>query len=367
MNGHYEENNKLYIAALASLPGLGTHRIRTLLHRFGSPKAAWSAPAEEWRHAGMPEPVCAALLKYRPCYDWDKQIRLLSAHGAKMVTLWDKDYPSLLCKTHSPPPLLYYQGQLPSFSKSAAIVGARKATPYGRNTAQTIAEQMARHHIAVISGGARGIDTKSHIGALIGNGITCAVVANGLDTTYPPENKTLFSDIIEKGGAIISEYAFGVSPLAMNFPARNRIIAGLCRCVIVAEAALRSGSLITADFALEEGRDVFAVPGSIYSEMSKGTNALLRKGAIALTSIDDILSEYHWEAPEPCNAGRTVSLTLLEEAVLSVLSCEHPLSQDEIVVQTQLPPAQLYPLLLNLQLHGLIEEFGNASYTKTKP
>ena len=221
-----------------------------------------------------------------------------------------------------------------------------------------------RHDIQPRGGGARGIDTKAHLGALAGKGITCAVVANGLDTAYPPENKALFADIIEKGGSVVSEYAFGVRPLAMNFPARNRIIAGLCRCVVVTEAALRSGSLITADFALEEGRDVFAVPGSIYSEMSKGTNALLRKGAIALTGIEDILSEYGWDAEEMKQSPPPFSLTLLEEAVLEALPCDQPVSQDELVVKTKLPPSQLSPLLLKLQLYGLIEEAGGTSYVK---
>lgn len=363
MDGYSVKKEQLYTAALSSLPGLGSRRICALLRRFGSAAAAWTASAEDWRNAGMPEKICAALTTYRPHYDWDEQLRLLSAHCTKLVTLWDAAYPPLLKETYNPPPVLYYQGILPSFPKAAAVVGARRATPYGRNAAQTVAEQLARCGVAVVSGGARGIDTKAHAGALAGKGITCAVVANGLDKVYPPENKALFAEIIEKGGSIVSEYAFGVRPLAMNFPARNRIIAGLCRCVIVAEAALRSGSLITADFALEEGRDVFAVPGSIYSEMSKGTNELLRKGALVLTGADDILSEYHWKS-ESSLPTQPFALTLLEEAVLDALSCEHPLSQDDIIIKTQLPPSQLLPLLLKLQLHGFIEDAGNASYIK---
>ena len=358
------EKERLYTAALASLPGLGSRRISALISRFSSAAAAWEAPADAWKEAGIPESLCAAAAESRSRYDWDKQLRLLSRYHVNLVTLWEGDYPQLLRETYNPPPVLYYQGSLPQFPKATAIVGARKATPYGRNAAYTLAEQMARSGIAVISGGARGIDTKAHLGALAGNGITCAVVANGLDTAYPPENRSLFSDIIEQGGSVVSEYAFGVRPLAINFPARNRIIAGLCRCVVVTEAALRSGSLITADFALEEGRDVFAVPGSIYSEMSKGTNALLRKGAIALTGIEDILSEYRWDTTKPEQTASPIALTLLEEAVLEVLSWDTPMTQDELIVKTQLPPSQLSPLLLKLQLYGIVEETGNTAYIK---
>ena len=320
------EKERLYTAALASLPGLGSRRIGALIGRFGSAAAAWDASAADWQDAGIPETVGTALTEARSRYDWDEQLRLLSRYHTKLIALWEDDYPQLLRETYNPPPILYYQGALPQFPKAAAIVGAR--------------------------------------GALAGKGITCAVVANGLDMAYPPENKALFADIIEKGGSVVSEYAFGVRPLAMNFPARNRIIAGLCRCVVVTEAALRSGSLITADFALEEGRDVFAVPGSIYSEMSKGTNALLRKGAIALTGIEDILSEYGWYAEEGEQSALPFALTLLEEAVLEALSCDQPMSQDELVVKTKLPPSQLSPLLLKLQLYGLIEETGSTSYVK---
>lgn len=358
------EKERLYTAALASLPGLGSRRVCSLIGRFGSAAAAWDASAVDWQDAGIPEAVGTALTDARSRYDWDEQLRLLSRYHTKLVALREDDYPQLLRETYNPPPVLYYQGALPQFPKAAAIVGARKATPYGRNAAQTLAEQMARSGIAVVSGGARGIDTKAHRGALAGKGITCAVVANGLDTAYPPENKSLFADIIEKGGSVVSEYAFGVRPLAINFPARNRIIAGLCRCVVVTEAALRSGSLITADFALEEGRDVFAVPGSIYSEMSRGTNALLRKGAIALTGIEDILSEYGWDAEEGEQSALPFSLTLLEEALLEALPCDRPMTQDELVVKTKLPPSQLSPLLLKLQLYGLIEETGGTSYVK---
>lgn len=357
---------RLYAAALASLPFLGHRSICTLVAHFGSAEAVWKQPADTLQQAvPLSEKACHSLQRYRSDYDWDRQLQQLSRHQTQLISLWDEDYPPALKLTYNPPVVLYYQGVLQDLTKSAAVVGARKATPYGRNVAQTLAENMAMHDIAVISGGARGIDAKAHTGALAQSGYTVAVVANGLDICYPPEHKGLFQEIVEKGGAVVSEYAFGMKPLAINFPARNRIIAGLGRCVVIVEAALRSGSLITADFALEEGRDVFSIPGSVYSEQSRGTNALLRKGAIPLTGIDDLLEEYGWNrSPAKKAPPKMMNLTLLETTVLDCLSCDEGRSREDITLQTQLLPAQIAPLLLRLQLLGLIEELPGSLYIK---
>lgn len=354
-----------YAAALAAAPHWGGKRLRALHRQCGSWEAIWHMSAEELR-ALLPgtEAMWQAFAAHRQTFDGDAWQKQMEARGVQLVTYGDTEYPSLLKETYNPPVVLYYWGQLDGLEKSAAIVGARKATPYGLNAAQTIAEELARQDVVIVSGGARGIDTKAHCGALSASGQTIAVVAHGLDTIYPRENKKLFQNIIDTGGAVMTEYTFGVPPAAFNFPARNRIIAGISRCVIVVEAALKSGSLITADFALEEGRDVFAVPGSIFSTMSRGTNNLLRKGAIALAQSEDVLTEYGWERNAKQDMAKAVSLTLSESAVLDVLSCEEAMSQEKLVLTTELPVPQLMPILLRLQLYGLIEETGRGMYVK---
>lgn len=356
---HSPESERLYTAALLSIPFLGSRSIRALVALFGSAQTVWETSSATLQEAvGLSNKTTQSIQKHRPIYDWDHQLHTLQSHQAHLVSLWEDTYPAALQQTFNPPVVLYYQGALPSTHRTAAIVGARKATPYGLNVAQTLAADMAHHHIAIVSGGARGIDTKAHRGALSAKGQTLVVIANGLDMTYPRENKNLFAEIVDAGGAILTEYSFGMQPLAINFPARNRIIAGLCRCTIVVEAAVRSGSLITADFALEEGRDVFAVPGSIYSAMSKGTHELIRKGAILLTQAEDILQEYGWDQTQrsPVSRHYTHALTLEESAVLNALSYDEAISREMLTLKTQFTPAQLSPILLKLQLQGLVEE-----------
>lgn len=360
------ESERLYTAALLSIPQLGSRNIRALVALFGSAKTVWETPASILQEAaGLSVKTTASIKTYRPDYDWDKQLHYLQTYQVQLVSLWEDTYPAALQQTFNPPVILYYRGQLPQTDRTAAVVGARKATPYGLNVSQTIAADMARHQITVVSGGAKGIDTKAHQGALAAKGKTIAVIANGLDIAYPRENKRLFTEIVDAGGAVISEYPFGMRPLSINFPARNRIIAGLCRCTVVIEAALRSGSLITADFALEEGRDVFAVPGSIYSAMSKGTHELIRKGAGIFTQVEDILQEYGWDRAKKVPVSQpTYTLTLEESAVLNAISYDEAISREMLTVKTKLMPAQLSPIILKLQLQGLIEEINTSLIRK---
>lgn len=360
-----QEQERLYAAALTSIPHLGSRTLHAWYAQYHSFAALWQLPVEEMRQT-LPgtQPLWDSLDKARNTYDWDQTIRLLEAHHVQLLTAYEDTYPALLKETYNPPAVLFYQGTLTALDKTIAIVGARKATAYGLNAAQTLAEELARQGVVIVSGGARGIDTKAHRGALRGNGRTLAIVGHGLDTMYPPENRALFTEILTAGGAILSEYTFGMPPRAANFPARNRIIAGLSQGVIVVEAALKSGSLISADFALEEGRDVFAVPGSIFSSQSRGTNALLRKGAIALTQSEDVLNEYGWHTQTKEAAPDTFTLTLSEAAVLDAIPCDTTQTQDDLVCLTQLPPAQLSTILLRLQLYGLIEEIRRGQYVK---
>jgi DNA processing protein len=260
--------NNIYIAALQMVPGIGNVRLRTLIRHFGSAEEAWKAAGRELFLCGcLDENLCNSLIKLRTGLDlvsiaikWEKQ-------GIRICNWEESTYPRSLYTTFNPPVLIYYRGTLPDTAESIAVVGSRKASAYGKNVAAMLAADLAIAGVWVISGAARGIDTAAHQGAL-SRGHTLAVLGCGVDIMYPPENSRLLAQIAEQG-AVIAEYPPGTPPHAGHFPARNRIISGLARGVVVVEAAERSGALITADFALEEGRDVFAVPGSVFRKVAK--------------------------------------------------------------------------------------------------
>lgn len=354
----------IYAAALSEMPKLGAKRIRALISYFGSAEAVWKAGADALAASGALPPALAA--KTAACMrETDpaavgERIRRAGAD----VLIWDEEgYPPLLKETANPPAVLFFRGARPVWEKTIAIVGARKATPYGINAARGIAEELSQAGVAVVSGGARGIDTASHEGCMLGGAPTVAVLACGLDVTYPPENRNLFQKICDRGGTLLSEYPLGTKPLGRQFPARNRIIAGMSRAVLVTEAAVRSGSLITADFALEEGRDVFAVPGSIWSPMSRGTNHLIRSGAVCTTGAEDILSEYGWETPQAEPEENEVrQLTLEEEMVYRFCCTGDTVSIEDVLAESGLPLPKLTMVFLSLTMKGCIREVGAGLY-----
>lgn len=354
----------IYAAALPGMEKLGAKRIRALIEYFGTAEGVWKADAEEIKASGV---LSAALVskfcEYRRETDPSAVAEELSRKGVNAVTWREEKYPPLLKTTANPPAVLFYRGAAPVWERTVAIVGARKATAYGINAAKSIAEGLAREGVVIISGGARGIDSVSHMGALSAGAPTCAVLACGLDVTYPPENRNLFQKIVDGGGTLLSEYPLGTRPLGRQFPARNRIIAGMSRGVLVTEAAERSGSLITSDFALEEGRDVFAVPGSIWSPMSRGTNGLLRSGAICATCAEDILLEYDWAEEKKESAEETAAqLTLEEELVYRYCTTGETVSAEDVLQQSGLPLAKLTMLFLSLTMKGFIKEAGPGMY-----
>ena len=356
-----------FAAALPGLPGLGAKRIRALITTFGSAEKVWRAESGAIRESGiLPPKVLAEFLSFRNETDPAREGERLQKAGVHAALWTDPDYPPLLAETVNPPAVLFYQGAPPVWKRTVAIVGARKATAYGVNAARHIAEGLAREGVTIVSGGARGIDTISHEGALSRNAPTAVVLACGLDVTYPPENRNLFWKICEHGGTILSEYPLGTQPLGRQFPARNRIIAGMCRGVVVTEAAERSGSLITSDFALEEGRDVFAVPGSIWSSMSRGTNQLIRHGAICVTGPEDILSEYGWNQEETIPQEKPEQLTLEEELVYQFCSVAAAANVEDLLQQTGFPLMKLTRLLLSLAMKGYIGEAGPGMYAVKK-
>jgi len=298
-------------------------------------------------------------------HDPETRFDQMTAAGIRVVT-WDEEaYPAMLRHIHNPPYVLYYRGQIDCLAGTAiALVGSRLASYYGKNTARKLGRELAARGIVVVSGLARGIDSEAHRGALE-TGQTVAVLGCGLDVVYPPENKKLYSEIADNG-AVVSEFPCHIGPEPGNFPMRNRIISGLCRGVVVIEAQEKSGALITADFALEQGRDVFAVPGPINSKSSVGTNNLIKQGAKLVSSLEDIIEEYEDVASTLSGELAQPVLPLLSREENQILeSIENdPGHFDYLLERTGLNIGQLSTLLLQLELRGIITALPGNYYIK---
>lgn len=278
---------------LNMIPGVGPLRFYTLLRYFGSPERVLSASQKELSNIrGIGEIIAKQIIENKETIKVDEELEKIEKQGVTVLTLQSEDYPKNLLSIFDPPPVLYVKGRLkPEDRFAIGMVGSRIASSYGRTIAKQLCTQLVAKGITIISGLARGIDTSVHQAVLEANGRTIAVMGCGLDVIYPPENKDLWMQIINHG-AVISEFPFGTSPERFNFPQRNRLISGLSFGVVVVEAPIKSGSLITADLALEQGRDVFAVPGPINSRLSAGTNNLIKQGAKLIETADDILEEF---------------------------------------------------------------------------
>ncbi|MGI6092482.1 MAG: DNA-protecting protein DprA [Veillonellaceae bacterium] len=353
--------DKYYLAAFHMVEGIGNAGLQRLVDFFGGAKNAWFADRKSLFSSRLfSDTICNNLLDHREKIDVHKIAAEWEKKRIKLCTISDEEYPNLLRNTFKPPVILYYRGTLPAANDyTIAIVGARRATAYGKNAAGMLAAELAASGFWVVSGGARGIDSSAHAGALK-NGRTIAVLGSGVDVVYPPENRRLFDNIAE-AGAVVSEYPPGTLVHAAHFPARNRIISGLSLGTIIIEAARKSGALITADFALEQGRDVFAVPGSIFSELSKGTNYLIKQGAKLVDSASDILEEYDIKAN---TQQKDNELSIEEMQIYSVLSYEVPIGIEKIVMKTNLTPSVVTYILLQLELRGLVDGQSGQRYVR---
>ncbi len=356
-----------YWIGLKSIAGIGNVTFRRLLEHFDTPEDALSASAAR---LGAVKGVTGATIEAITCGRWrtfaEDECARLAASGARLVTFTSAEYPKSLFEIPDPPPFLYVRGELKSSEPAVAIVGSRRATAYGLQTAARLAEALTRHGVTVISGMARGVDTAGHKGALAGGGRSIGVLGCGIDKIYPPENRKLFEEMAEKG-ALVSEFPLGTLPLAENFPRRNRIISGLSRAVLVVEAAENSGSLITAQFALEHGRDVYAVPGNISFATSRGSNRLIKQGAKLVDCVDDILEDIpgHAASGEKGQADakvRTFSLTPKEAAIYELLA-RSPLHVDDIITQTELTAGEVSSMLLHLELKGAVQPLPGSHYS----
>lgn len=285
-------NDLKYWIWLSRIDNLTPKKILDLLNKFGEPKLIFNKTKEELISSGIKEKDAIEILKEKYKKNLDKYLEYMHKNKIQTITIKDKDYPQNLKQIYDAPIVLYLKGNRKLLNeKFIAMVGCRLCTSYGASTAKKIAYDLSLNNINIISGLARGIDKYSHIGCLNAKGKTIGVLGCGLDRIYPDENKKLAEEIINNNGAIISEYVIGTKPLAKNFPRRNRIISGISDGVVVVEAKEKSGTLITVDFALEQGKELYVVPGNINSQNSYGTNELIKQGAKVLTKAEDILED----------------------------------------------------------------------------
>ena len=293
---------------LNAVPELGSVRICNLIKHFGSADKVLKASGSKLIQVeGISRKIAHGVCSWQKYFDLKKECLLIEKHKARVLTFGHSEYPPLLKEIYDPPIVLYIKGNILKEDKMAvAIVGARRASYYGLNTARHLAREIGNYGLTVISGLARGVDTSAHQGALGGQGRTIAVFGCGLDRIYPPENKKLVEEII-KNGAVITEFPFGTPPFKQNFPKRNRIISGLSLGVVVIEAGRYSGSLITARLATEQGREVFSVPGRIDAVTSQGTNVLIKQGAKPVLELEDIIEEIKYLLPEKKQITKTNS------------------------------------------------------------
>jgi len=344
--------------ALRGIESVGNITFRRLLDRFDTPSRVLSASFDALTSTpGVPRHVAQAIVESRgsSLKRADEICRLLDRLPADIVTITDSGYPPLLREIVDPSPFLFVRGTIPAPLAAVAVVGSRRATRSGMEMATRLSADLSRAGLVIVSGFARGIDTAAHRGALEGGGKTIAVLGCGVDIVYPPENRKLLEMIVSEG-CVISEYFPGTPPHAGHFPRRNRIISGISRGVVVVEAAQRSGTLITAQYALEQGRDVFAVPGSVTSGMNGGCHWLIKQGAKLVENAQDVLEEIdpsRSSSPSPSVPPPTPRLSSGEQIVFDLLSDE-PRSIDDLAVSSGLTPGELSSILLRLELAGVI-------------
>lgn len=356
-----------YWVAFSRVPSVGRVRVGLLEQRFGSLRAAWEAGAGEFRSAGLDQTVVNAIAGVRARTDPAQEFARVRDAGVQAWTWHDSAYPRLLRQVDDLPPLLYAKGEvLAQDERAITVVGTRKPTAYGREAAAHLARDLARAGVTVVSGLARGVDGIAHRAVLEAGGRTIAVLGSGLDVIYPPEHADLARSVAEHG-ALLSEHPLGTRPDARHFPRRNRLLSGLSLGVLVIEAAEGSGTLSTVRYALEQGRDVFCVPGSIYSESSRVTNMLIREGAKLVMGVEDVLEELNLSAtaavqqPLPGLALEGQS----EAALFKVLHME-PQHVDDLSRLAGMPVTEVLGALAVMEMKGLAKQVGRMNYIRVR-
>jgi len=357
-------NNKdiKYWVGLSLIPGIGRVKLTQLENYFASLEDAWKATSAELKQAGLDNNSIRAITSWRPRVSPEAEMEKLGRYGVKVFTWHDPSYPSRLKEIYDYPPLLYVRGSLlPEDEWCLAVVGTRRASVYGRQVTEEIVGDLVRSKITIVSGLAKGIDSIAHRSALDAGGRSIAVFACGLDVVYPSENADLARSIIQHG-ALISEYPLGTRPKADNFPRRNRIMSGMSLGVLIVEAGETSGALITTNLALEQNREVFAIPGSILSPASRGTNHLIQEGAKLVRDYTDILEELNLTAvAHQMEIKEAVPASKTEALLLKQLSAE-PTHIDEVCRNSSLPVSTVSSTLAMMELKGLVKQVGAMNY-----
>ena len=393
-------DDTIYIAGLQSLYNVGATHVRRFIEDFGSPYDAWDAVKKvenlkPYTHISNADK--RAIASSAKDEKLDYIIHKIDEYKMDVTTFLDKDFPSILNHIYNPPAILFMRGNRALLDKRLnriALVGARRCSLYGRNVARMLGKELGKYSTIIVSGGARGIDTHGHEGLLASQGYGIVVMGCGLDIAYPRENTKLFDRILQNNGLLVSEYPPGTPPSAKHFPARNRIISGLSRGVIVVEAKASSGSLITADMAVSEGRDVFVVPCNLLDHTADGNKFLMRNGAFVLTGYEDIVKEYHLTLRDMFSAKEKLSLPNKRDTmsvkdssqignhsqgvdtqglsmlsfnvdrslILSEIPHDRCITVSDILKATSIPLQQLQPLLLELEMEGAIENHPPRGY-----
>lgn len=362
------------MAAMKAANQMGSQRVIKISNFFGGAEKAWHARREEFEKINLPSNALESFFEFRKKFPEAPEMieGFCEKKNFKLCCILDEDYPPILKNIPSAPAIFYYRGNLRTFSERVAIVGTREATEYGKKAAQKISSELAAAGLTIVSGAAKGIDTAAHIGAMK-NGRTAAILGGGISYYFKSEKKKLLEEISEKG-IVISEFSPSFQPNTGSFPARNKIIAGLSRCVIVIEAGEKSGALLTAEDAKKFSRDVFAVPGNIFSEKSLGCNNLIKNGAILLNDVKDILKKYNFSVeqnifetekiPAPVEEKKIlevkpIELTDTEKKIFDIIPAEEYITLDEILMSVDdIDAAEISSIILELELKKYITEDG---------
>lgn len=357
-----------YWLGFSLIPQIGGQTILQLFAGFHDLSVAWYADKSELLARGLPPKLADLIVSHRPKINLEAEMAKLTPLQASLITWEDAHYPESLRDIHHPPPLLYVRGTLlPEDHQALAVVGTRKATRHGRQTTYELSKRLAKQGVTIVSGLALGIDTAAHLGALDGGGRTIAVFGNGVERAYPQENRDLARRIVQQG-AVISEFPIGTPPIGKNFPRRNRIMSGLSMGVLVTEAPSHSGSLITATYALEQGREVFAVPANIRNQALAGTNRLLQEGAKLVMSEDDILDELQirYEKHQTITVAQQIIPDSPSEKMIFDLLSDEPIHIDDLVRLSALSVAEINGILTFLEVKGLAENVAPMQYSRVR-
>jgi len=360
------------LITLSLIDGVGSAIIQKLLSFFGTAEEALAASYQELSQVmGLTPDLCRKIVDQRDTVPLAEELKLIEKHSCKVITISAEVYPPKLQTIFDPPQILYVKGELlPQDSMAISVVGSRRATDYGQNVCDHLSRQLAANSFTIVSGFARGIDSIAHRGALEAGGRTIAVMGNGLSFVYPAENAKLMEEIAASG-ACISEFPMSVPPIATNFPRRNRVISGLSLGTLVIEASDKSGSLITASLAAEQGREVFAVPGEIFSKMSKGTHNLIKQGAALVETVEDIIEALSLDIPKAPEAKAApeiekppeVKLGDEEQAIWNVLA-HTPTHIDDITRLSNLMPSKVSSILVMLELKGIVQQLPGKMFVR---